>query len=338
MDLRKYLCLGALVAGLAAAPAAADTITLKLSHFVPTTIGLSTEFMIPWTERITRCTGGAVAFEVHPAGSALGHIDKQYDQARAGVVDVAFGHIAFPRGRFPRSSIIELPFMAQSANAGSFALYGVAEAYLRPEYQGVKILGMMTHNPGGIHTNRRITDLAEMKGLRIRTQNAATSAILSHFGADPVNLPPGEQYEALQKGTLDGSATDWTNLREYKLHEVIRHHLEAPVFVGGFFFVMNQKSYDNLPEAARACIDQNAGAALVATFGPLWASWQADSRAIAMQRDPDAILTATPEQIAAWRDALEPVAQTLLAEVKARGVENADEIRAAMQALAAAHP
>lgn len=101
------------------APAHAETTTLKLSHFFPTSIFLHTEFVQTWMDEIEACTNGDITFEVHAAGSALGDPNRQLDQARAGVVDVAIGHTGFPRGRFPRSSLIELPFLARSATANS---------------------------------------------------------------------------------------------------------------------------------------------------------------------------------------------------------------------------
>lgn len=332
---KKLALTTALVAGLGSVSAQAAEMTLKLSHFVPKTIGLHTDFMEPWARDLESCTGGKVAVEIHGAGSALGHIAAQYDQVRAGVVDIAFGHTGIPRGRFPRTSLIELPFMVDSANAGSFALYNLAETYLKPEYPGVRILGMMTHNPGKLHANVPLKSLEDLKGLRIRTPNPTISAILEKYGASPIGLPPGEMYEALQKGTIDGVAIDWTGIDAYKLGEVVSHHLDAPLYTVGFYFVMNQKRYDALPDDVRACVDQLSGEKLVATFGPLWDKWAIPGMEIAESHGADAIVVATPEQVAAWQEELAPVTQALVQEVIDAGVDNAEEIRAALKAEAA---
>jgi|TARA_R110002072_G_scaffold11771_4_gene52545 TRAP-type C4-dicarboxylate transport system substrate-binding protein len=61
------------------AGAASATINLKLSHFVPSAIGLQTEFMEPWARELETCSNGEVEVEIYPAGSALGNIANQFD-------------------------------------------------------------------------------------------------------------------------------------------------------------------------------------------------------------------------------------------------------------------
>lgn len=324
----------ALAAGLGVSAANAD-ITLKMSHFVPTAIGLHTQFMEPWARDLESCSNGEVTVEIHPAGSALGNIAKQFDQARSGVVDVAFGHTGIPRGRFPRTSLIELPFLAKSANASSFALWNVADTLLKPEYPGVEILGMMAHNPGVIHMNKPITSLADLKGARIRTPNPSISAVLEHYGAEPVGLPPGQIYENLQKGTVDGVTVDWTAIAAYRLAEVVQYHYDIPLYTVGFFFVMNQNTYDTLPDNVRACVDKISGDTLVAKFGPWWDEWGAAGLAQEQASVEDVITIATPEQIAAAKADLAGVTDTLLQVVADAGVDNVAEIRAALEAESA---
>lgn len=314
------------------APTKAQEMTLKLSHFFPTSIFLHTEFIAKWAENLKECTGGKVDVEVHGAGSALGDPNRQFDQARAGVVDVAFGHTGFPRGRFPRSSIIEFPFLTGSANANSFALWSIAEEHLKPEYPDVHILAMMSHNPGLIHANAPVEKLEDIKGMRLRTPNATTSAVLEHFGAEAIGMGPGDIYENLQKGTIDGIAMEWTGIGAYKLTEVLKYHFELPLFTVGFYFVMNQAKYDSLPEDVRACVDEVSGDNLVATFGPMWdASGVAGYEAEKASPD-DVILQATPEQIEGWKEELKPVTEALMQSLRDNGVANPEEIRDALEA------
>lgn len=320
----------AFAAGFAFSPAAAQEIKLKFSHFVPTTVGLHTDFMEPWARELEACTGGKVAVEIHPAGSALGDISRQFDQAAAGVVDIAFGHTGIPRGRFPRTALIELPFLAKSANANSFALWNNIDL-LKPEYRGVKVLGLMAHDRGILHTNKRLGTLADVKGLRIRTPNPSTSLVLEHYGAGAIGLPPGDVYENLQKGTIDGVAFNWTGIDSFKLGEVLQYHYDVPLFTVGFFFVMNQGKYDSLPEDVRTCVDQLSGDALVAKFGPWWEKWSKPGLDDEVASG-DEIVVATPEEIEQFKVELEPVTEALLQAARDAGVENVEEIRAALEA------
>lgn len=310
-------------------------ITLKMSHFVPTAIGLHTQFMEPWARELESCTDGEVNVEIHPGGSALGNIAKQFDQVRAGVTDIAFGHTGIPRGRFPRTSLIELPFMAKSANASSFALWNVANTLLKPEYPDVHILGMMAHNPGVIHSNKPIASLSDLKGQRIRTPNPSISAVLEHYGAEAVGLPPGQIYENLQKGTVDGVAIDWTGIAAFRLSEVVQHHYDIPLYTVGFFFVMNQRVYDGLSDEVRTCVDKISGDTLVAKFGPWWDEWGAVGLKQEQDSADDVITVATPEEIEAAKAELADVTAALMKAVTDAGVDNAEEVRDALAAESA---
>ncbi|MEV8468879.1 TRAP transporter substrate-binding protein [Fluviibacterium sp. DFM31] len=331
---RGLMIAAASALAMGAGTAGAET-TLKMSHFVPTAIGLHTDFMEPWARDLEACSNGEVTVEIHPAGSALGNITKQFDQVRAGVTDISFGHTGIPRGRFPRTSLIELPFVAKSANASSFALWNLSGTLLKPEYPGVHMLGMMAHNPGVIHTTKPVNDLSDLAGLRIRTPNPAISEVLKHYGAEPIGLPPGQIYENLQKGTLDGLTIDWTGIGAYKLGEVVSYHYDIPLYTVGFFFAMNQRTYDGLPENVRACVDKLSGDELVARFGPWWDEWGAAAFAEESASADDVIVVATPEHLEAAKAELAGVTEALIQEVSDSGVKNAAEILEALIATSA---
>ena len=185
---------------------------------------------------------------------------------------------------------------------------------------------MMTHNPGVIHTNKQVKSMADLKGLRIRTPNPSISAVLKEFGAVPVGLPPGQIYESLQKGTIDGVTIDWTGISAYKLNEVTKYHFDIPLYTVGFYFIMNQKSYDGLPAAVKSCVDKISGETLVKKFGPWWNAW--GQRGLDLETAAgDPIIIATEADKAAWKKALGSVTAALIKDVEAAGVKNAVEIR-----------
>jgi TRAP-type transport system periplasmic protein len=102
--MRTTTTLAALAAATAlAAPAAAET--LRLSHYLPEVHGIHTDFIGPWTERVTECSGGEIEFEIFAGGTQRGNVARQQEQVMAGVVDIAHGLHGIPRGRFPRTSI-----------------------------------------------------------------------------------------------------------------------------------------------------------------------------------------------------------------------------------------
>jgi TRAP-type mannitol/chloroaromatic compound transport system substrate-binding protein len=190
---------------------------------------------------------------------------------------------------------------------------------------------MMAHNPGSLHSNSPMNSLADLDGLRIRTPTPAVSAVLQHYGGEPVGLPPGEQYENLQRGTIDGVAIDWYGIGAYHLTEVLQYHYEIPLYTIAFFFAMNQNTYDTLPDNVRTCVDDLSGQPLAASFGPMWDRWGGVPYAEEEASGDDVIVTATPEDIAQAQADLAGVTETLLQQVRDAGVDNADEILEALR-------
>ena len=326
-----------LAAGAAmAAPAAAET--LKVSHYLPAVHGIHTDFIGPWTEAVSACTDGELTFEIFPAGSQLGNVARQQEQVMAGVVDIAHGLHGIPRGRFPRTSLIDLPFLTDDAGAASHALWALYEdGTLADEYKGLKVLALHAHNGGLLHTaDKKVETMEDMKGLRIRTPSPAISEMLSYVGATPQGLPPGEVYENLQRGVIDGTVFPWDPMKSFGLIEVTQNHLDFGAYTVSFFFVMNEATYNGLSPKAQACIDQNSGAALVEKFGDWWDGWDRPAREEAVAAGHN-IVSLTEEQRDEWRAALEPMIEAYLDKAEAEGIDNAREIYAKMQDKIAEH-
>lgn len=128
--------LAALLGVLAGGSAVAAEIELKLSSMFPPTHFINTLALEPWARSIEQKSNGRVKITLFAAGSALGDATKQFDQVRAGVVDIAVGIPAIPRGRHPRTTLMELPFTVKTAEAGTKALLDIQEKYLKEDFPG----------------------------------------------------------------------------------------------------------------------------------------------------------------------------------------------------------
>ncbi len=318
-----------------AAPAKAAEIELKLSHFLPPVHGIHTDFIEPWARELEACSDGRVAVEIYPGGTQLGNVAKQQEQVLAGVVDIAHGLTGLPRGRFPRTSVIDLPFLTESADAATRTLWALYPEYLAEEYEGLKTLALHAHNGGLIHTrDKKVETMDDLAGLRIRTPSPAISMMLEALGAVPQGMPPGQVYENLQKGVIDGTVFPWDPVKSFRLAEVLKYHLDARVYTVSFFFVMNQRRYDSLPDEVKACVDELSGDALVAKFGDWWDAWDAPGLAAA-QDQGNVVTTLSDEERRRWREALQPMIDAYLTQLEDEGVENAREIYTKAQEHAA---
>jgi len=315
--------------------AQAETIELKLSHFLPASHPTQKDFLEPWAAELERRTHGQVKVSIFAAGSAFGHVAKQFDQVKAGVVDISHGLTGFPRGRLPRTLIMDLPFMVKSSDAASKTLWNLYPEYLKEEYRGLKVFALHAHNPGLIHTReKQVNTMDDLKGLRLRTPSLAISMMLKQLGATPVGMPPTQVYENLQKGVLDGNVFPYEAVHGFKLYEVLDYHLDAKAYTTSFYFVMNEKKYNSLPVDVRAVLDDMTGTSLVAKFGPWWNEW--DKAGIAdINQKGNSITTLSDEQRQQWRTTLQPTIDQYLSDLEEHGIKNAREIYAKAQQFVA---
>ena len=325
----KSLLALALAAGLgsvaAPRPAAAQQIPLKLAHFLPTVNGMHKDFMVPWARHLESCSKNKVKVTIYPAGTQLGNITRLYDEVQSGVVDIAQGLAGIPAGRFNRLRLMELPFTVKTADAGSKALWDLRDL-IKPDFPHLKLLALHTTNAGQIHmVTKRVRTVEDLKGMRIRFPSEAIKDMLTYLGAVPVGLPPGAVYENLEKGVIDGTGFTWDAMDSFKLADVTKYHLDAKAYVTTFWFAMNQRKYDSLPKDVQACIDKLSGSALEAKFGKWWNEWDAPGLKLVKEKHQP-IDELSDAQRARWRNILKPMIAKYIANVKAKGVPNAQEI------------
>ncbi|MDO5603793.1 MAG: TRAP transporter substrate-binding protein [Paracoccus sp. (in: a-proteobacteria)] len=217
--------------------------------------------------------------------------------------------------------------LTRDGGAATHALWSLySEGDLGDEYNGLKVLALHAHNGGLLHTNDKpVTKMEDLSGLRIRTPSPPVSEMLTFLGAMPQGLPPGEVYENLQRHVIDGTVFPWDPVKSFGLNEVLTDHLDMGAYTVSFFFVMNQKKYDSLPENLRACIDEASGDALVARFGAWWNKWDQEGRAEA-EAAGHRIVTLDDAERDRWRAALQPMIEKYLETMKSEGVADAAEL------------
>ena len=316
----------AVAVGFAAHSQAQEKIELKVTTFVPPTHGFVVDVLEPWVKDLEKRTGGKLTGRVFAGNSPFGKTENQADQVKQGVTDVGWGLNGIPRGRLPRSSIMEMPFVAESADSASRALWAMLPGPLAEDYKGFKVLAMHCHNPGVFHTrDKKLETIFDVKGLRMRAPNPPTQALLQYLGAAPVGMPPGQVYESLEKGVIDGAVFPWDAIKGFRLEGLLKHHLDARVYTSCFHIVMNEGKYASLPADAKKAVDETTGANMVNRFGEWWGKWD-QAGLDAVKARGNVIVPVSNDTREKWRTQLKPVIDQELAALEKSGVGNARQI------------
>lgn len=311
MKTKTLLAMAAALAASVASASAAE-VELKLSSMFPPGHFVHTLIMNPWAEALAEKTGGRVNVTLSAAGSALGDATRQFDQARAGVVDLAIGIPGIPRGRHPRTALVELPFVVPDSGVATCALMAAVDD-LAPDFPGTKVIYLTSTEPSAVHLNREAKGLEDLSGLRVRTPGPAITSLLEHYGATPVGLPPTQIYENAERKVIDGNVMPWGPVGAFKLYEVFDTHIDAKINPVGMYMVMNQAKYDSLPDDIKAAFEEtNAEWFTPANWGKWWSDTDQTAIDAAKERG-NTIVEIDEETRGKWREDLSGAIDAYLA-------------------------
>ncbi|MFT3820769.1 MAG: TRAP transporter substrate-binding protein [Rubrivivax sp.] len=336
MNRRRILALA--VAAAAVLPAAAQTVTLKVHHFLPGTSNVHVNLIKAWCDKIARESGDRLKCQIYPAMQLGGTPAQLFDQARDGVADIVWTVPTYSAGRFLKSEVFELPFFTRSGKGSSQAFWTYVQKHALDEYKGVRPLWLHTNDGSSFHLSsaKGVKTLDELKGLKIRAATRLNSRLLASLGATPVQMPLPAVPEAMAKGVIDGAMVPWEGVPAAKLQEIARSHLDvpagAPKFANSIFaFVMNQARYDALPPELKKVIDANAGADASAWAGGTgFDSVVAANHKLATDRG-NAVHALADAEMARWIKAGQRVDDEWVQDVSAKGANGAallDDARA----------
>ncbi len=298
--------------------AKAQEVTFLMSHYLRDDgPGLHQRFLAPFAQSLVDAGQGRIAVEMETAGSWLGLISQQYEQTFDGLSDISFGLQGNPRGRFPCSQVIELPFLTDSATEANEALWRLYETHLRAEYSGARVLALMAHDPGVLATkNVAVREPEDLAGLRIRVPSPFVARLMRDLGAEPILAPPDEILEALSEGAIDGLVMPWAGLTEFNLFGEVTNVIEIAAYTTPFYLIMNQDLYDSLPQDIAAIVDSVSGEMLVDTFPQGWDQMSAVSKSRFLANGGVVIENGEFSR-EAWIEAAAPIVSVLEAEIAA---------------------
>jgi TRAP-type C4-dicarboxylate transport system substrate-binding protein len=276
--------------------------------------------LVPWAKLIEQRCHGRLKIVIHP-DAVLGKPSEQWDMVRSGAVDIAWGNQnQNAPGQFPLTAGGGLPFLYKTAKGGSRALWELVQKDLRHEYEGVKLLWVFVHGPGQLFTTRKpVRRLEDLAGMKIRVTPGVPSAIVTALGAEPVVMVASEARGALRRGEVDGTIFGWDAIVGFQLDDTVHYHTVANLYANPFFFVMNQRRYDNLPADLRELIDELSGTWGAEFTGAGWDKGDEEGIAAAKKAGGD-IYVLPPAERERWIQKALSVEQAWLASTESRGL------------------
>ena len=257
---------GVLAAGVAPAVHAQAAVRWRLASSFPKSLDTIFGAAEVFSKAVKAMSGGKFEISVHAAGEimpAFGVVDG----VQQGSIEAA--HTA-PYYFFGKDECFALgcaiPFGLNSRQMTAWMYEGNGLKLMREFYAKYNIVNFPGGNTGaqmGGWYRKEIKSVKDMKGMKIRIGGFA-GKIIERMGGVPQNIPGGDIYPALEKGTID--AAEWVGpYDDQKLgfNKVAPFYYYPGWWEGGpeLDFFVNNKAWDALSPENKAIVESAASAA-----------------------------------------------------------------------------
>lgn len=273
--MRKIICLccalmvsSAILLGSLPAQAAESTskLHLKFSTWHPPASREVTTVWTPMLEELKKRSNGRITYTLY-AGAALGKGPEHFDIVKKGLSDMGYFTATWTPGRFPLTDVLSMAAWVDGKDLATAIGNDMYHKALEKEFKDVKVLELNGCIQSFLWTTKPIRKLEDVKGLKIRSPGGLQTLYIKSLGAEPVFIPLGDVYMAMDTGTIDGLVTCPPLVLAFKLYEVAKHGVKATFGCVSEGVVMNKKTWDNTPPDLQKIITEVVGNPFAATHG-----------------------------------------------------------------------
>ncbi len=293
-----------LACGAMAAQAQDKPVLLKLSSWVPAQHPLNPSLQA-WAESLKKASGGTLTATLFPS-EQLGKAFDHYDMARDGIADFAYVNPGYQPGRFPIMAGASLPFMFANGKGGSAAIDEWYRKYAAAEMKDVKFCFAFVHDPGTFHSRKKITLPTDIKGMKIRPATSTIGQMVTSLGGTNVQASAPESRDMLERGVADAITFPWGSIGLFGIDKVVSYHMDVPLYVTPFVWVMNKDKYNGLSVTQKKAVDDHCTTEWAEKVAAPWADFEFGGHAKIGGQAGHEVYKLTPDQLKAWRQAAAP--------------------------------
>ena len=206
-------------------------------------------------------SGGELEIVTHPGGSLFGG-GEIYRAVRTGQAPIGERLISALGNENPLFEIDALPFLATSFD-DAWKLYEASKPELEKalDHDGLKLLYTVPWPPQGLYNKNPVNSAADMKGVKFRAYNAATSRLAELMGAVPTKIEAAELSQAFATGVADSMISSGSTGYDRKIWEHVKYWYDVQAWLPKNMVVVNKAAWEGLdPKLQKIVLDAAAAA------------------------------------------------------------------------------
>lgn len=317
-------CAASLMLLTAPAQAQDKPVQFRFSSWVPAQHALNPA-LIAWGESLKKASGGTISSTMFPA-QQLGKAFDHYDMARDGIADFTYVNPGYQPGRFPIFAAASLPFMFSNGKSGSAAIDAWYRSYAATEMKDVKFCFAFVHDPGTFHSRKKIVLPSDVKGMKVRPATDTIGQMITLLGGTNVQSSAPEVREIIERGVAEAVTFPWGSIPLFGIDKVVSYHMDVPLYVTPFVWVMNLAKYNALAPAQKKVVDEHCTTEWAEKVAASWADFEFGGHAKLAAMPGHEVYKLTPEQLAAWRKAVAPMEARWMQDLKAKSGQDGKQV------------
>jgi len=212
------------------------------------------ENLVQFASEVDKATNGKLKITVHPGASLFKapEIKRAVQGGQAQIGEVLISNFA---NEWQLFGVDAIPFLADSYD-DSVKLWKAAKPAFDKKLgeQGLIALYSVPWPPQGIYSKKPLASSADLKGVKWRAYNPATSRIAELVGAQPVTVQAAEVSQAFATGVTESMMSSGSTGWDAKLHEHVKYWYDTQAWLPRNLILVNKAAFDALDAPTRQAL------------------------------------------------------------------------------------
>ena len=210
--------------------------------------------IIQFADEVKEATGGKLEIKVHSAGSLFKHTEIK-GAVRGGQVPIGEFFLSLLANENPAFGADSQPFLATNYD-DAMKLWAAQKPVVTELFERQRLMPLFSvpWPPQSLYTKKPINTIADLKGLKFRTNNPTLEKFAKTVGAAPTQIEVPDIPQAFTTGRVEAMLTSPSTGANSKAWDFVEYFTDIQAWVPKNIVVVNKAAFQKLDADVQAAV------------------------------------------------------------------------------------